>query len=231
MPSQSGSGSSTLVVKPYCFRFRECQWPCRPVLPRDASTSSQTLLDLLPLELWQKILSYLNDNDGYLYSLLEASEKFAELLPKSSHLKLSDDGFWHAALLKRGCFKSTAGWLDSSKDGSFWRRRYNYVVHSMACFPCFSDITPADEITPLPQFRDSFMGRISREVEKLGRASVCSRHLIRQPSAYSRSDIVDVQVFLMQKNLRAQPHIAVSFQIFRYVELICECGSFMIYFC
>ncbi|XP_055346172.1 LOW QUALITY PROTEIN: uncharacterized protein LOC129593745 [Paramacrobiotus metropolitanus] len=147
---------------------------------------------VLPLELWQLIISYLASNDAYLFALLEASPAFTPLLPRRLAAALADYKFYVTALARRGLLSERV-----APPGGTWRWRaiYKHTVDSLACFHCFLRLAPSPEY---PGVRPMVPQRIIREMERIGRPLGPAAHLIRQShsarGALRRPDILNIQL-------------------------------------
>ncbi|OQV17516.1 hypothetical protein BV898_08449 [Hypsibius exemplaris] len=97
------------------------------------AVSGVALVDLLPFDVWRKVLAYLTDDDAALYAVLLSSRQFRDLLSKSALDVVTDDEYWERALRRRGVDVETV----CSRQLS-WFGHYHEYVQSMACFRCFS---------------------------------------------------------------------------------------------
>lgn len=143
--------------------------------------------------MWHKILAHLDNDDGCIFALMQATESFLGVFPPATAQKVMDYRFWSQSLTKMGFFDETA---QTSTDGAFWRRKYHNTVQSMACFKCFLHLRDSQG-KPVGR-SPHYLTRIYREVEKFGRAVGPSVFVLRQPAYYLRDDVLDVQVWQYQ---------------------------------
>ncbi|GAU99739.1 hypothetical protein RvY_10695 [Ramazzottius varieornatus] len=142
-----------------------------PVIPEQHEKKSVTA-DMLPFDLWRKILRYVDDDDSVLYSLIEASEKFRTLLRQETRERINRPEYWKNALIRRGVnvysYPSTCPKKDRKNwNDNQWYDRYKKYVKTLACFCCFSRLSTVASGKPV--VTHEFHGRISIEATRLAR--------------------------------------------------------------
>ena len=138
------------------------------------STDEQTLngiplLDVLPFDIWRRILAFLtaDDDDATLYAILRTSPYFHGILSRPTQDAISAPNYWLNALQKRGV--DVERLCDGTRSGM---ENYHDYVRSMACFRCFTRLGRRTD-NASPGWKDvstmRYAGRILHEASCLAR--------------------------------------------------------------